>query len=131
MNITIEIDSADRFLRNYDYKHNKTRIRFFEGDYFIFPLIMFKNFHVQFDAENDLIKFYTTDDSILSLPKEEEKNNPKGFPKVLLAFIIVIIILVVSVVGFIIYRSLKKKNTDNIQKDIKKIEDIEEFHNMN
>ena len=42
---------------------------------------MFKHFHVQFDTENGLIKFYTTDDSILNLLKEEKKIIQKVFQK--------------------------------------------------
>ena len=61
MNITVEIDSINRFSKQYEKNKNKIRIKFSEIDYFIFPLIMFKNFHVQFDAENKIISFYTTD----------------------------------------------------------------------
>lgn len=130
MKITIEIDSAKRFTTDNNELKNKTRIRFHNFDYFIFPLIMFKNFHVQFDAENNIIQFYTTNKSILSV-KNEEKTKKKGFSKVLLAFIIIIIIFSISVVGFIIYKFIRMKKEEYIQKDIKKIEDIEEFQSMN
>ena len=130
MKITIEIDSAKRFTTVNNELKNKTRIRFHNFDYFIFPLIMFKNFHVQFDAENNIIQFYTTNKSILSV-KNEEKTKKKGFSKVLLAFIIIIIIFSISVVGFIIYKFIRMKKEEYIQKDIKKIEDIEEFQSMN
>ena len=90
---------------------------------------MFKNFHVQFDGENNLISFYTLDSSILEVMKEK-KNEPKGSSKVLLSFIIIIIILAIAIIGFVIYRYLRKKKEDDVQKDIKKIEDIEEFHSM-
>ena len=130
MKITIEIDSAKRFTTDNNELKNQTRIRFHNFDYFIFPLIMFKNFHVQFDAENNIIQFYTTNKSILSV-KNEEKTKKKGFSKVLLAFIIIIIILAISVIGFIIYKFIRMKKEEYIQKDIKKIEDIEEFQSMN
>ena len=80
MKITIEIDSAKRFTTDNNELKNKTRIRFHNFDYFIFPLIMFKNFHVQFDAENNIIQFYTTNKSILSI-KNEEKTKKKVFLK--------------------------------------------------
>ena len=64
MNITLEIDNTHRFTTS-NQERNKTRIRFEEIDYFIFPLIMFKNFLIQFDAENDVISFYITNFSIL------------------------------------------------------------------
>ena len=128
MSITIEIDSMYRFTNN-EEQRGRTRIRYHDIDYFIFPLIMFKNFHVQFDGENNLISFYTLDSSILEVMKEK-KNEPKGSSKVLLSFIIIIIILAIAIIGFVIYRYLRKKKEDDVQKDIKKIEDIEEFHSM-
>ncbi len=131
MNITIEIDNEVRFnIENENNLKHKTKIRYENVEYFILPLIMFKNFHVQFDAENNIIQFYTTNKSILSV-KNEEKTKKKGFSKVLLAFIIIIIILAISVVGFIIYKFIRMKKEEGIQKDIKKIEDIEEFQSMN
>ena len=73
MNITLEIDNVNRY-NHLEKDKNKTRILYKEVDYFIFPLIMFKNFHVQFDAETNSINFYTTDSSILQVKEEEEKK---------------------------------------------------------
>ena len=39
--------------------------------------------------------------------------------------------MAISVVGFIIYKFIRMKKEECIQKDIKKIEDIEEFQSMN
>ena len=130
MNITVEIDNKKRFSFSENESINKTRIKFSEIYYFIFPLIMFKNFLVQFDAENNIISFYTTNNSILSVRRVKEKSD-KSLSKGLIALIVILSILVVLIIGFIIYRFMRIKKESNIQKDAKKIEEIEEFHSMN
>ena len=52
MNITLEVDKINRFYANYPSSGRTTNIFFSEFEYIIFPLVMFKNFHVQFDVEN-------------------------------------------------------------------------------
>ena len=54
MNITAEIDDINRFTFFQNGTKGRTRIKFYDIDYFILPLIMFKNFHIQFDAEKIL-----------------------------------------------------------------------------
>ena len=85
MNITAEIDSIIRFsLMADENKKYITRIKFYYIDYIVLPLIMFKNFHVQFDGENKKISFHTTDESILKLKKKKKmlKNQiMKVFPQ--------------------------------------------------
>ena len=135
MNITTEIDSIIRFSNNKDEdKKYKTRIKFDDIDFFFIPLIMFKNFHVQFDGENKKISFYTIDESILKLKKEinnDEEPNNEGISTVLLVLIMIISILVILIIGFVIYIYIRnKKKESNIKNDIKKIEDIGEFHSM-
>ena len=109
MNITAEIDSIIRFSKNKDeYKKYKTRIKFENIDYFILPLIMFKNFHVQFDGESNKINFYTTDESILKLKKVKENENVEepnneGISTILLVLILIISILLILIIGFVIY----------------------------
>ena len=129
-NITVEIDSKARFSLSENESKNKTRIKFSDIDYFIFPLIMFKNFHIQFDAENNIISFYTTNSYILSVVENKEKSD-KGLSKGLIALIVILSILLVSIIGFIIYRFMRIKKESDIKKDAKKIEEIEEFHSMN
>ena len=129
-NITVEIDSKARFSLLENELRNKTRIKFSNIDYFIFPLIMFKNFDVQFDAENNFISFYTTDNSILSVVCEKEKSD-KGLSKGLIALIVILSISVVLIIGFIIYRFMRIKKESDIKKDEKKIEEIQEFHSVN
>ena len=111
---------------------NRTRIRYENYDYFIFPLIMFKKFHVQFDAEKELISFYTTDPSILQVKKEEEKNNKEESKalKIFITILIIILILTVLFIGFLIYKKRKESVQKNINK-YNKFEDEENFQDMN
>ena len=140
MAITTEIDNINRFSNKNSEDKDKTRIKFEDIDYFILPLIMFKRFHVQFDGNNNIISFYTTDSSILQIKGEKEEpinngnddnNNNNNISTVLLICIIIIVVLVVIIIGLVIYICIRRKNIEsNIKKDIKKIEDIEEFHSL-
>ena len=71
MNITLEVDRIDRFNLFYSFPDGTTNILFHDFDYIIFPLIMFKNFHIQFDAEKKIISFFTNDTNILELKKSQ------------------------------------------------------------
>ena len=77
MNITVEIDNVARFIKN-DFNPTFTRIKYVEDiNYFVFPLIMFKQFFIQFDAENNLTSFYTNDSSILEVKIDKKKRKRK------------------------------------------------------
>ena len=54
-----------------------TNIYFNDTDYIVMPLIVFKQFHVLFDAENKKISFFSEDKSLLKLieKKQEEKEK--------------------------------------------------------
>ena len=135
MNITLEIDNMNRYNQgDKEENENRTRIRYENYDYFIFPLIMFKKFHVQFDAEKELISFYTTDPSILQVKKEEEeeKNNKEESKalKIFITILIIILILTVLFIGFLIYKKRKESVQKNINK-YNKFEDEENFQDMN
>ena len=124
MDITIEIDKYLRFTSG-NYSQNKTRIKYENIDYFIFPLIMFKNFHIQFDDKNDLISFYTNDSSILKVKKKENKKKDKGSSKGLTAFIVIIIILGVIALLYGIFWFLKKRK-ESVEKSINKYNRFED-----
>ena len=132
MNITIEIDNRNRFSTNNLDKRNKTRIRFEKDiDYLILPLIMFKNFHIQFNAENNKIKFYTTDSNILQINKKK-KNNKKS-SNAGKVFLIIFIIILILVLGFGVFWIIKKRK-GSIEKNINKynkFDEDENFQNMN
>ena len=135
MNITIEIDNLNRYsLDKQDNKKSKTRIKFGEKDFFFLPLIMFKRFHVQFDAENYKIKFYTTDDSILKIKKDQKEDKEKGSSsKVGTVFLVIFIILLILGLGYGVFWLLKKRR-NSVEKNINKynkFEDEENFQDMN
>ena len=135
MNITLEIDNVNRY-NHLEEDQNKTRILYKDVHYFIFPLIMFKNFHVQFDAETNSINFYTTDSSILQVKedKEEKKNDNKGeSSKGLKAFIIILIIVLAIGLLFLVFWIIKKRRS-SVEKNINKytkFEEDENFKDMN
>ena len=133
MNITIQIDSQKRFTNNDDKRYNfKTRIRYSNEKYFIFPLIMFKNFDIRFESENKLISFYTTDESILEVIKKEEEGK-KGSSNGLKVFIIIFIIILIIGIIFAVFWLLKKRR-NSIEKNINKynkFEDEDNFQDMN
>ena len=134
MNITIEIDNEVRFnIENENNLKNKTKIRYEDVEYFILPLIMFKNFHVQFDDENDLIKFYTTNQSILQIYGKNEKkdNDSKGnVGKAFLIIFIILLIVALLVIAFWLIKKRKGKVEKSINK-YNKFEDEDNFQNMN
>ena len=133
MNITIEIDNVNRYFIENEENDKKTRIKFGK-DYFIFPLIMFKNFHIQFDAENSKIHFYTTNSSILEVKKDKKKDNDKkGSSKAGTVFLVIFIILLVIVLGYAIFCFIKRRR-NSIERNINKynkFEDEEDFKDMN
>ena len=144
MNITLEVDNFERF---YDYSTSTnfssgvSNINFHEYDYIIFPLMMFKMFHVQFDIENNTISFYTNDTSILEVPKKEEPtptqnpqptqdqkedDDPDGPSAGLIVFLVILSILLIgglSYGGFLIY---KKKHRPDIEKRFNKYSKFED-----
>ena len=131
MNITTEIDSLYRFNHSNQEGKNMARIKYKNIEYFIFPLIMFKNFHIQFDAEKNLISFYTTNSTILSLKNFKDDND--GSSGGLIIFLIILIILIVLLIGFGVFLFIKRRR-GSLEKNINKynkFEDEENFQSMN
>lgn len=133
MEITIEIDNIKRFsLSDEEGGKSKSRISFHDEDYFILPLIMFKNFHIQFDSDNNIISFYTTDKSILKL-KNEKENKKKGSSKGLKVFLIILLIIIILALCYFAFWFIKRRR-NQVEKNINKynkFEDEENFQNMN
>lgn len=131
MIITTEIDNLNRYLNN-SKPENKdtTRIKFEDIKYFIFPLIIFKEFYVQFNLENNIISFYTTNNTILKLKnKDSPKNDSSNVGKV---FLIIFIILLILALGFGVFWIIKQRRA-SVEKNINKynkFEDEENFQNM-
>ena len=138
MNITLEVDYLGR------YYNSKTdgaaNILFHDYDYIIFPLTMLKNFHVQFNIENNTINFYTNDTSILEVPKKEDPTpdtdpNPSQDPKEepsdgpsagLIVFLVIIGILLVGGLGYGGFLIWKKQQNPDIEKRFNKYAKFED-----
>lgn len=134
INITVEIDNIIRFSKIENKYKNKSRIKYYDNiDYFVFPLIMFKQFHIEFDAENNLTKFFTTNSSILQLNKKKEKEEDKGSSKGLTVFLIILIILIIIALGYGLFWLIRKRK-NSVEKNINKynkFEDEDNFKDMN
>lgn len=136
MNITLEVDNLNRYRSNDNSTKEKTRIKFKKSEVIIFPLIMFKQFHVQFDAQEKVISFYTTDNSILQV-KESPKNNPDtstSSSSIGTVFLAILIILLILALLFGAFYFIKKRRDSNVEKNINrftKFEDEEDFKDMN
>ena len=124
MDITLEIDSKKRFNSEED-KDSINMIFSKDIDYIIFPLIMFKNFHIQFDAETNIIRFYSTDRNILHV-KIKEQQSENNSSSALTIFLVILIILLLLGLSFGIFCFLKKRK---ISKSEQIFED--DFKNMN
>ena len=144
MNITLEVDYIGRY-----YKYSAqgvANILFHDEDYIIFPLSMFKNFHVQFNLENNTINFYTNDTSLLEVLKKIEPNpdpesNPSNEPEEepsdgpsagFIFFLVILGILLVVGLGYGGFLICKKKQNPEIEKRFNKYTKFEdEDINMN
>ena len=138
MNITLEVDYIGRY---YQYStEGVANILFHNYDYIIFPLTMLKNFHVQFNIENNTINFYTNDTSILEVPKKEEptphtdpipsqdpKEEPSDGPSAgLIVFLVIVGILLVGGLGYGGFLIWKKKQNPDIEKRFNKYAKFED-----
>ena len=123
MDIIAEIDSLNRFNMKEEERNNFTRITFEDIDYIVFPLIMFKNFHIQFNAEQNIIKFYTPNSLLLQIKGENngEKNGGSSF---IIVIIVIISILALLLIGFMAYRFIKKRKGLNIEGDVNNLNEI-------
>ena len=129
MNITLELDNFHRYYSNNDNNKEIIKINFVgDNDYIIFPLIMFKKFHVQFDAEKKVINFYTTDNSIISIKEEKKPTNNEDSSSstssyILTIILVILIILFILGIGFGIFILIRKRKS-NFEKDINNIDKI-------
>ena len=138
MNITLEVDYIGRY-----YKYSAegvANILFHDYDYIIFPLTMLKNFHVQFNLENNTINFYTNDTSLLEVRKKEEPTpgpepNPSHEPEEepsngpstgLIVFLVILGILLVGGLGYVGFLIWKKKQNPDIEKRFNKYAKFED-----
>ena len=120
MNITLEVDKINRFHAIYPTSAGTTNIFFHDLEYIIFPLVMLKNFHVQFDVEKRLISFYSNDTNILEIKEkaflDSKDNNTDGFYTWLIIFIISGILLILGCIYYFFYYKKKYLNFEKFNK---------------
>ena len=123
-----QVDNLARFSNSDDEsKKDMARIKFEDISYIILPLMVFKEFHVQFDAENSLISFYTNNSEIL---KVKEKNKSSSAGSVLIIILIILIVLGLSFGAYWFFIKRKSKIETNIN-TFSKFEDEESYQNLN
>ena len=128
MNITAEIDYTKNYCKDKETNKYKTRIIFEPIKYIIFPLMMFKKYHVQFDGVNKKISFFTKDNSILEVPEKPVE----GKSSILTVFLVILIILVVLGIAFLVYHYIGKLRGNSLEKSINECNKYEDdFRNIN
>ena len=129
MDITLEIDSLRRFNSE---KDQDSIDMIFDDDIkdIIFPLIMFKNFHIQFDADKNIISFYSTNKNILHVKIKEETQQDSSYA--LTVFLVILIIILLLGLGFGVFYYFKKRRNGSSKEINKftKFEDEDDFKNM-
>jgi hypothetical protein len=125
--ITGQVDSILRYNTKEKNKKDYARIQFDDINCIILPLIVFKEFHVQFDAESNLIKFYTKDSNILKV-KEIKKEGSSALT-IFLVILVILILLGLSIAAFLFIKN--KRNTESNINKFSKFEDEEDYKNLN
>ena len=78
LSLTLEVDYFDRYLGPNAKIAEKNLLKIKTHDesdnFIIFPMSMFKNFHVQFDVDNNEISFYSENSSLI---QNKKKENPE------------------------------------------------------
>ena len=125
-----QVDNLARFSNtDDDSKKDMARIRFEDIDYIILPLMVFKEFHVQFDAENSLISFYTENSEILEV-KEKGKNKSSSIGTVLIIILIILVVLGLIFGAYWFFIKRRKSVETNIN-TFSKFEDEDSYKNVN
>lgn len=131
MEITGEIDNENRFNIENINKEFNSRIIFKDNEYIILPLIVFKNFYIQFDGENNKISFYTQNKDILKVKSKEENNNESSSRYTIILVILIILFIIVIAIGILFFIKNRKGNVEKSINKFNKLEEEEDFHNMN
>ena len=125
-----QVDNLARFSKtDDDSKKDMARIRFEDIDYIILPLMVFKEFHVQFDAENSLISFYTDNSEILDV-KEKGKNKSSSIGTILIIILIILVVLGLIFGAYWFFIKRRKSVETNIN-TFSKFEDEDSYNNLN
>ena len=125
-----QVDNLARFSNtDDDYQKDMARIRFEDIDYIILPLMVFKEFHVQFDAEKSLISFYTDNSEILEV-KEKGKNKSSSIGTILIIILIILVVLGLIFGAYWFFIKRRKSVETNIN-TFSKFEDEDSYNNLN
>jgi len=129
--ITGEVDNLNRFSNYEESKKDLARISFDEKiSYIILPLIVFKEFDIQFNAEKGQISFHTDNSTILKVKeKEKEKESSSSVGIVLIIILIILLILGLSYGAYWFFIQRKKGVEKNINQ-FSKFEDEVSYHNL-
>ena len=145
MSLTLEVDYFDRYLDPNAKIAEKNLLKIkqhYESDNFIvFPMSMFKNFHVQFDIENSEISFYSDNPSLIQNKKkenpekllvkeiktetkqeiEENKDSDSIYVKLIVIFSGVLLALTIFLLAYRYIYAKKKLQKAEIEKRVDKI----------
>lgn len=125
-----QVDNLARFSNtDVDSKKDTARIKFEDIDYIILPLMVFKEFHVQFDADKSLISFYTDNPEILEV-KEKAKNKSSSVGTVLIIILIILVVLGLIFGAYWFFIKRRKSVETNIN-TFSKFEDEDNYNNLN
>ena len=126
--ITGQVDNINRFNIKSNDRINETRITFENINYIILPIMVFKEFYIKFDADNNLISFYTNNTDLLKV--KEKKKNESSVGTVLIILLIILIILGLSYAAYWFFVKRRKNIQPNIN-TFSKFEDEEDYKNLN
>jgi hypothetical protein len=125
-----QVDNLARFSNtDVDSKKDTARIKFEDIDYIILPLMVFKEFHVQFDADKSLISFYTDNPEILEV-KEKGKNKSSSIGTVIIIILIILVVLGLIFGAYWFFIKRRKSVETNIN-TFSKFEDEDSYNNLN
>ena len=128
MSITLEVDNYQRFSQDKsEIQKNHSRISFskYHND-IIFPLIMFKQFHVQFNGEKNVINFFTKDKNLLKVKQEPKNDSSDSDSSGLTVFLVILLIILFLALCFGILYFVKKKLNKSVENDINKFNKFED-----
>lgn len=128
MSITLEVDNYQRFSQEKsEIQKNHSRIIFpTESNDIIFPLIMFKQFHVQFNGEKNVINFFTKDENLLKVKKEPKNDSSDSGSSGSTVVLVILLIILFLALCFGIFYFVKKKLNKSVENDINKFNKFED-----
>lgn len=128
--ITGEVDNLNRFSNYEESRKDLARITFDEKiSYIILPLIVFKEFDIQFNADKGQISFYTDNSTILKV--KEKANESSSSAGTILIIVLIVIIIISLILGFHLFFIKSKRCVERNINQFSKFEDEESYQNIN